>query len=296
MDFERTKFEYIQKSSKKFSKITEENKKELLEEIEKYNFSKIIDEIIKSIIESKFDFRDVNAIILILSELNQIYEKFDVKYSDALKKHIAEFNESLKFPPKNEDDEERRNTRRKNLLRLQIESYLYGLFNDFGIIRDLFVSLISPKNPKDQFLQDFPVLVNLMKIFGESLFGIKSKSVKKLIEIGEIEIYELSSMIPKNQMEKYYSGFKDYYYKLVLVYLEEENKNLSEMEKKNYENMKKLDSNNEINQAYQKQRAFYIKYINLINEFAEIMNFDVPDMANEKIFRYEEQKKNEMVI
>ena len=75
MDFERTKFEFIQKSSKKFSKITEENKKELLEDVEKYNFSKIIDEIIKSIIESKFDFRDVNAIILVLSELNQIYEK-----------------------------------------------------------------------------------------------------------------------------------------------------------------------------------------------------------------------------
>jgi hypothetical protein len=296
VDFERTKFEFIQKSSKKFSKITEENKKELLDDIEKYNFSKIIDEILKSIIESKFDFRDVNAIILVLSELNQIYEKFDAKYSDTLKKHIAEFNESLKTAPKNEDDEERRNTRRKNLIRLQIESYLYGLFNDFGFIRDLFVSLISPKNPKEQFLQDFPVLVNLMKIFGESLFGIKSKSVKKLIEKGEIEDYELSSMIPKNQIEKYHSGFRDYYYKLVLVYLEEENKNLSEIEKKNYENMKKLDSNNEINQAYQKQRAFYIKYINLINEFAEIMNFDVPDMANEKIFRYEEQKKNEMVI
>ena len=267
-----------------------------MEDIEKYNYSKIIEEIIKSIIESKFEFKDVNAIILILSELNQIYEKFDTKYSEALKKFISDFNETLKSPAKNEDDEEKRNTRRKNLLRLQIESYLYGLTNDFNIIRDLFVSLISPRNPKEQFLQDFPVLVNLMKIFGESLFGIKSKSVKKLIESKEIENYELSSLIPKAQMEKYYAGFKDYYYKLVLNYLEEENKNLLELEKKNYENMKKLDSNNEINQAYLKQRAFYLKYINLINEFAEIMNFEVPDMANEKIFRYEEQKKNEMVI
>lgn len=297
MDFERTKFEIIQKSIKKFSKITEENKKEILEDIEKYNFSKVLEEIVKSIIDSKFDFKDVNAIIIIVSELNQIYEKFDSKFIDYLKKHITEFTESLKTTSaKNEEDEERRNQRRKTLYRIYIESFLYGLMKDFNLIRDLFVSLINPKNPKEQFYQDFPVLVHLLKVFAEPIFGIKSRPIKKAIESKEIENYDLDVTLPKQQAEKYYIGFRDYYFKIVLNYLEEEHKVLIDLEKKNFENMKKLDSNNEINQAYLKQRAFYLKYISLINEFAEVMDFEVPELANEKIFRYEEQKKNEMKL
>ena len=79
MDFEKTKFEIIQKSAKKFTKITEENKKELLDEIEKINFQKVLDEIIKSIVDAKFEFKDVNPMIIVLSELNQIYENFGKK-------------------------------------------------------------------------------------------------------------------------------------------------------------------------------------------------------------------------
>lgn len=297
MDFEKTKWEIIQKSSKKFAKITEENKKDILEDAEKYNFQKILEEIIKSIIESKFDFKDVNAMILVLSELNQIYDKFDLKYIEALKKHMAEFNEMMqKTPPRNEEDEDRRTQRRKALLRLFMESYLYGLFNDFGLIKDLFAGLISPKKTREQFYQDFPILVNLLKVFGEPLFGIKSKTIKTAVEKGEIEDYELNLLVPKGQTEAYYSGFYKYYTKVVLVYLEEEHKTLVDLEKKNFENMKKLDSSNEVNQAYLKQRAFYLKFIQAINEFAEVMNFEVPELANEKTFRYEEQKKSEMKL
>ena len=49
------------------------------------------------------------------------------------------------------------------------------------------------------------------------------------------------------------------------------------MEKKNDENMKKLESNQEIQQLYIKQRALYLRLIDLINRFAETMNFEVPE-------------------
>ena len=68
------------------------------------------------------------------------------------------------------------------------------------------------------------------------------------------------------------------------------------MEKKNDENMKKLESNQEIQQLYIKQRALYLRLIDLINRFAETMNFEVPELANENTFRYEESKKTEMVF
>jgi hypothetical protein len=225
VDFEKTKFEIIQKSSKKFMKITEENKKELLEEIEKYNFNKILEEIIKNIVDSKFEFKDVNAMIIILSELNQIYDNFGQKYIEYLKKAINEFNEMInKTPAKNEEEEERRAHRKKGLYRLFIESYLYGLVNDFISVKDLLIQLVSPKknNAKDTFFNDFSILTSLLKIFGEPLFGFKSKSVKILIESGDIPNYELNTSI--QNAEKYYQGFKDYYYKRVLVNLEEENK------------------------------------------------------------------------
>lgn len=67
------------------------------------------------------------------------------------------------------------------------------------------------------------------------------------------------------------------------------------MEKKNIENMKKLDSNKEVQEAYTKQRNSYLKLIDLINIYAETMNFDVPEVANENAFRYEENKKSDVV-
>ena len=50
MDFERTKFEIIQKSSKKFSKITDDTKEDIINDINHINFSKVIEEIIKNIV------------------------------------------------------------------------------------------------------------------------------------------------------------------------------------------------------------------------------------------------------
>jgi hypothetical protein len=68
-----------------------------------------------------------------------------------------------------------------------------------------------------------------------------------------------------------------------------------EMEKKNNDNLKKLDSNQEIQNLYTKQRNLYIKLIDLVNKFADAMNLDVPELANENTFRYEESKKTEVV-
>jgi flagellar hook-basal body complex protein FliE len=295
VDFERTKFEVIQKLVKKFSKITDETKQELISDIEKFDFSKVLEEIIKSAIDSKFDHKDVNAIILVFSEINQIYDKFNVSFSEYLKKAINDINEIInKTPAKNPEEEEKRLLRKKALYRLLIESYLYGLTNDLKAVLELF-SQIMKKEQREQFFNDFPILVSLLKVFAEGLFGIKPKSVLKLIENNIIENYELAIVIKKDQLDKFYEGFKNLYYKRILVFIEEEHAILVELEKKNQENMRKLDSSNDINQQYTKQRNLYVKYLGLIGEYAEIMNLDVPELANEKIFRFNEQKKNEIV-
>jgi hypothetical protein len=296
VDFEKTKFEIIQKSVKKFSKITDDNLKELLQDVEKMNFSKVLEEVIKAIIEAKFEFKDVNSMILVISEFNQIYEGFGQKFMESLKKAINDHNDTLaKTSAKNEDDEEKRQQRKKALYRLYIEAYIYGIFNDFNTIKELLQSMLK-KEQKEQFYNEFPIIVNLLKVFAEPLFNFKPRSVKKLIENVDVEPYELKITLKKEIADKYLEGFSGFYSKRVLVFLDEEHKTLVELEKKNFENMRKLDSSNEINQAYQKQRTFYLKYIGLINEFAEILDFDVPELANEKTFRFEEQKKNAIVI
>jgi len=221
VNFEKVKFETIQKISKKFSKITEENKMELLSEIEKYNVEKVIDEIIKNIIDSKFEFKDVNAIILILSRFNQIYDNFSQKYYENLKKQMIDLQSDAKTPAKNEEEEEKRILRKKTMLRLFIESYIYGLFNDFKVIHECFVNLISKK---ENFSQNFSILVNLMRVFAEVIFGIKSKTIKKLIANESIPNYEINVLLTKEQCDKYEKGFNDYYSKVVLTSLEEEHK------------------------------------------------------------------------
>ena len=293
MSFESVKYDTIQRIAKKFSKINEENKNELLEDIQKYNFSKILDEIIKYILESKYEFKEINAIVLILSELNQIYENFHKKLFEGIKKTIKDFLDTIaKTPAKNEEDEEKRVTRKKALFRLAIESFLYGLFTDFNYIKDILIQLISLKS---NLFQDFPILISLMKIFAEQIFSIKSTSVKKLIEDGDIQDYELNSHLSHAQSEKYIDGFSSFYKKRVLPVLAEEHKNLIELEKKNYENLKKLDSNIEIQLEYQKKRQIFTKLLKLIKSFAEIMDFEPPELSEDKIIRIEESKKMETV-
>lgn len=294
MSFESVKYDAIQRVAKKFTKITEDNKNEFLEDVQKYNFSKVTDEIIKYILESKFEFKDVNAIVLVVSELNQIYENFHKKFFEALKKTIKDFIDSIsKAPPKNEEDEEKRISRKKALFRLAIESFLYGLFTDFNYIRDILIQLISLKS---NLFQDFPILISLMRVFGEQIFSVKPTSIKNLIKDGVIPDYELNSHLTASQAEKYIEGFASFYKKRVLIVLNEEHKSLMELEKKNFENLKKLESNNEIQNEYQKKRQMFTKLLRLTKAFAEILDLEPPELSEEKIIRFDEGEKIKMVI
>ena len=294
MSFESVKYDAIQRVAKKFTKITEENKNDILEDIQKYNFSKVIDEIIKYILDSKFEFKDLNALVLVVSELNQIYENFHKKFFEAIKKTIKDFLDSIaKTPPKNEEEEEKRISRKKALFRLAIESFLYGLLTDFNYIKDILIQLISLKS---NLFQDFPILISLMRVFGEQIFSIKTTSVKKLIEEGDIPDYELSSYLTDSQAEKYIDGFSSFYNKRVLIVLNDEHKSLMELEKKNFENLKKLDSNNEIQIEYQKKRQMFTKLLRLTKAFAEILDLEPPELSEENIIRFDEGEKIKMVI
>jgi len=294
VSFESVKYDAIQRVAKKFTKITEENKKEFLEDVEKYNFSKVLDEIIKYILDTKFEFKDVNAIILVVSELNQIYEGFNKKFFEAMKKTIKDYLDTIaKAPPKNEEDEEKRISRKKALFRLAIEAFLYGLFTDFNYIKDIFFQLISLKS---NLFQDFPILISLMRLFGEQIFSVKPTSIKKLIKDEDIADYELNSHLNYSQAERYIEGFSSFYKKRVLIILNEEHKNLMELEKKNFENLKKLDSNNEIQNEYLKKRTIFTKLLRLTRAFAEIMDFEPPELSEEKIIRLDEGEKIKMVI
>jgi len=294
VSFESVKYDVIQRVAKKFTKITEENKKEFLEDVQKYNFSKVIDEILKYVLESKFEFKDVNAIVFVVSDLNQIYENFHKKFFEALKKTIKDFIDSIaKAPPKNEEDEEKRVSRKKALFRLAIESFLYGLLTDFNYIKDILIQLISLKS---NLFQDFPILISLMRVFAEQIFSVKSCSVKNLIKEGDIPDYELSSHLNSHQAEKYIEGFVSFYKKRVLIVLNEEHRSLMELEKKNFENLKKLESNNEIQNEYLKKRQMFTKLLRLTKAFAEILDLEPPELSEEKIIRFEEGEKIKMVI
>ena len=61
------------------------------------------------------------------------------------------------------------------------------------------------------------------------------------------------------------------------------------------ENLKKLDSSNEIQNEYQKKRLSFTKLLRLTKAFAEIMNFDPPELSEEKLIRFEEKDKTKIV-
>ena len=80
MSFERAKFEVIQKSSKKFQRITQETKYSILKDIETFHFSRMTDELLKIILEGKFKSKYINTMKILISELHQIYEQFTQKF------------------------------------------------------------------------------------------------------------------------------------------------------------------------------------------------------------------------
>ena len=335
MDFERAKFEIIQKCTKKFQKITNETRDGILKDIQTFNFSKMIDEVVKNIIEGKFEPKDITSMMVVISELHQIYSAFTPKYLEELRKALIDSCAETSKGFKNDEEEEKKMNRRKVLTSLAIETYLYGIDSSFNQIKTILSSIVSPKNTKEQFFTEFPMLVFIMKTYGFLLFKIKSKKFKEYLEKNNlVEEFNFetphSDKINKTFLEK----LKEFYTKKILVYLEQEHTKLNELEEKNFENaglnnntnsnlIQKLSStnnndtntitnnvnnnnqnndNNEDNSnkdntvdiaQYTKMRNNYIKYIDLINKFANTMNFDVPELASEKTLRYENQKKAE---
>ena len=188
MSFERAKFEVIQKSTKKFQRITQETKNSILKDIETFNFSRMIDELVKNILEGKFETKDINAMMIVISELHQIYDQFTPKFLENLKKLLIEARNETSKGFKNDEKKEKKMNRRKSLTSLAIETYLYGIDNSFNnSIKFIFSSLVSPKNTKEQFFTEFPMLVFIMKTYGFFLFKIKSKKFKEYIEKNNIE-------------------------------------------------------------------------------------------------------------
>lgn len=292
MDFSRLNFEQVHKSSKKFSKINKETYQLLQEEIETVNFSKIIEEIPKVILEPKFESKDIQYIIEICSQLNQIYPDFDKHYKDSLIKElklVSETKTEKKSETKIEEEDEKKISRKKNLYKLLIESFLSGLVSEFSLILNLFKRLLT--KDKNEFNHFFPILVFLIKNYSEPLFNIKPKIVRKLISKGKINDYEIS--VPKEigDTSKYKKGFQEYYYKIILVNLEEKNKLLQELEKKNMDSLSKLESTTDIQEKYTKQRISYMKFLSQVTEFAEAIDGKLPDLINEKFLRVEDSRK-----
>jgi hypothetical protein len=291
--FEKAKFEIIQKSSKKFSRITNETKDDLLKDLEAYNFNKVIEEIIKNILESKFEIKDIHSMIIVLSELHQIYEGFNTKFLEGLKKLLNEsYNETSK-PSKSEDEEDKKINRRIAISSLYIETYLYGLNKSFNSVKDIFSKILQNKNQKDIFFQEFPIFVYILKEYGLYLFNIKSRKIIKLINEKKIQDFNIETPHSQNINKNFFNGLKEFYVKKILSFLEEEHTKLNELEKQTFESVKITNNENDNSLSYQKKRNNYLKFISLINKFAESMNFDIPELANEKTFRYEQQKKGE---
>ena len=325
MNFERAKFEVIQKSTKKFQRITSETKNSILKDIETFNFSRMIDELVKNILEGKFETKDISSMMIVISELHQIYEQFTPKFLENLKKFLDEARIETSKGFKNDEEEEKKMNRRKALTSLAIETYLYGIDNSFNnSIKFIFSSLVSPKNSKEQFFSEFPMLVFIMKTYGFLLFKIKSKNLKEYLEKNNLEKeFEIETLHDEKINKFFAEKLSEFYTKKILVYLEQEHTILNELEENNFENAGIIpnpkintntsnpnpnnnnSNNNESNtenqnkeitvdiNKYTKIRNNYLKYIDYINKFANTMNFEVPELAREKTLRYEHQKKAE---
>ena len=151
----------------------------MISDCEKYDLSKVLDEVIRNILELNFEHKETILAVKLLCLLNTTYEN----HSSLLKAELDRLAQKEPFDcleVASFELEEKWLARKKTYFRLLVESYLYGLIKDFKDIQTLILNMITNKKCVQL---NFFLISDILKTFGEVLFRIRPKIIAKLIEV-----------------------------------------------------------------------------------------------------------------
>lgn len=256
---------------KKLKQINEEQKEGLLEELRVVNLSKFVSEAVTAILDAKLRSSDINAAVQVCSLLHQRYKDFAPTLLAGLMK--------IFFPAKGDEidgDRSSRAMKKRSTLRLLMELYFCGVFEDGSVFVSIVKDLASSEHLKDREATqtNLSLLVSFARQ-GRGLLGLPLNGQ----DVQEEHYKELSMTTDqKKLLRKLFQSFLD----AVVDLLQTEHGALRQLE---LENARMLNAKGELSEenaaAYEKLRKSYEHLFRNISSLAEAMDTQPPVMPED---------------
>ncbi|CAI9091024.1 OLC1v1025941C1 [Oldenlandia corymbosa var. corymbosa] len=257
---------------KKLKQINEEQKDGLMEDLRSVNLSKFVSEAVTGICDAKLKSADIQAAVQICSVLHQRYKEFSPSLVQGLMKVF--------LPGKSaEDPEADRNSKamkKRSTLKLLLELYFVGVFDDCGI----FVTIIKDLTNLDHLRDRDTTQTNLSLL---SSFARQGRYLLGLSLTGQEFLEEFfKSLSVTAEQKKFFRKAFQMYYDATLELLQTEHASLRQMER---ENAKILNAKGELSEenasSYEKLRKSFDHLYRGITALAEALDMQPPVMPED---------------
>ncbi|KAI5083055.1 hypothetical protein GOP47_0002798 [Adiantum capillus-veneris] len=257
---------------KKLKQINEELKDGLLEDLKAVNLSKFVSEAVAAICEAKLKSSDINAAVQICSILHQRYKDFSPTLLQGLLKTF--------FPGKTveepDGDKSYRALKKRSTLKLLVELYICGVFDDTSV----FVSIIRDLCSTDVLRDRDNVQTNLTLLVSFARQGRVFLGLPLLGNDPQEELYKELNITAdhKKLLKKLFQSFYDG----VVDLLHSEHSTLRQLE---HENMRMLNAKGELSEenasAYERLRKSYDQLFRSVSSLAEAIDLPAPVMPED---------------
>ncbi|MCO5571736.1 hypothetical protein L7F22_025484 [Adiantum nelumboides] len=257
---------------KKLKQINEEQKDGLLEELKAVNLSKFVSEAVAAICEAKLKSSDINAAIQICSVLHQRYKDFSPTLLQGLLKTFFP-GKAVEEP---DGDKSYRALKKRSTLKLLVELYVCGVFDDTSV----FVSIIRDLCSMDVLRDRDSVQTNLTLLVSFTRQGRFFLGLPLLGHDPQEELFKELSITAdhKKLLKKLFQSFYDG----VVDLLHSEHLTLRQLE---HENMRTLNAKGELSEentsAYERLRKSYDQLFRSVSSLAEAMDLPAPVMPED---------------
>lgn len=257
---------------KKLKQINEELRESLVDDLKAVNLSKFVSEAVSAICEAKLKSSDINAAVQVCSVLHQRYKDFSPTLLQGLLKNFL----PGKVTEEPDGDRSYRALKKRSTLKLLMELYVCGVFEDSGVFVSIIRDLCNQENLRDRDT----VQTNLSLLVSFARQGRVFLGLPLSGQDAQDEIYkELSiSADHKKHLKKSFQSFYDG----VVDLLHSEHSSLRQLE---HENTRMLNAKGELSEenasAYERLRKSYDHLFRSVSSLAEAIDLQAPVMPED---------------
>lgn len=258
---------------KRLRNMTEAQRESLLKDMTGLNLTKYISEVAAAIVEAKLKMSDVATAVQICSLLHQRYAEFGLQLLENWQKILPmKKDEKIVNPSKIRVD-----------LRFYAELITCGVFTlkeGLPILGNLLTVITS--GDKEEHLH-LNILLSFCKHCGEDYAGLVPRKIRLLAEKHEVELPKSDVRFLTAERQKGLRTLLKDYYKSLSRHVVKDHKALGAMERQNNRTLEtKGELATERKDKFEAAQAAFLKLLQSTQQFAEIIDEDLPDLPKDE--------------